>query len=49
MCVKIIILMNLMHKVSDQFENEIQNLIAVYDDILKEMSKSAVRYSRSSR
>lgn len=28
-----------------QFENEIQNLIAVYDDILKEMSKSAVRYS----
>lgn len=28
-----------------QFENEIQNMIAVYDDILKEMSKSAVRYS----
>ena len=28
-----------------QFENEIQNLISVYDDILKEMSKSAVRYS----
>ncbi|AYU55479.1 septation ring formation regulator EzrA [Staphylococcus debuckii] len=28
-----------------QFENEIQNLIAVYDDILKEMAKSAVRYS----
>ncbi|MCJ1656136.1 septation ring formation regulator EzrA [Staphylococcus sp. NRL 16/872] len=28
-----------------QHENEIQNLVAVYDDILKEMSKSAVRYS----
>ncbi|HDC5570353.1 TPA: septation ring formation regulator EzrA [Staphylococcus aureus] len=28
-----------------QFENEIQSLIFVYDDILKEMSKSAVRYS----
>ncbi|MCE7786890.1 septation ring formation regulator EzrA [Staphylococcus xylosus] len=28
-----------------QFENEIQNMIAIYDDILKEMSKSAVRYS----
>ncbi|HDA5209786.1 TPA: septation ring formation regulator EzrA [Staphylococcus aureus] len=28
-----------------QFENEIQSLISVYDDILKEMSKSAVRYS----
>ncbi|PTI33177.1 septation ring formation regulator EzrA [Staphylococcus warneri] len=28
-----------------QFENEIQNLISVYDEILKEMSKSAVRYS----
>ncbi|PTI44158.1 septation ring formation regulator EzrA [Staphylococcus succinus] len=28
-----------------QFENEIQNLIAVYDDILKEMAKTAVRYS----
>ncbi|MGO3497667.1 MAG: septation ring formation regulator EzrA [Staphylococcus equorum] len=28
-----------------QFENEIQNLIAVYDEILKEMAKSAVRYS----
>lgn len=28
-----------------QFENEIQNMIAVYDNILKEMSKSAVRYS----
>ncbi len=28
-----------------QFENEIQNLIAVYDEILSEMSKSAVRYS----
>lgn len=28
-----------------QFENEIQNMIAVYDDILKEMSKSTVRYS----
>ncbi len=28
-----------------QFENEIQNLISVYDDILKETSKSAVRYS----
>lgn len=28
-----------------KFENEIQNMIAVYDDILKEMSKSAVRYS----
>ncbi len=27
-----------------QFENEIQSLISVYDDILKEMSKSAVRY-----
>ena len=26
-------------------ENEIQNLVVVYDDILKEMSKSAVRYS----
>ncbi|HDC8203188.1 TPA: septation ring formation regulator EzrA [Staphylococcus aureus] len=28
-----------------QFENEIQSLISVYDVILKEMSKSAVRYS----
>ncbi|PZH99559.1 septation ring formation regulator EzrA [Staphylococcus aureus] len=28
-----------------QFENEIQSLISVYDDFLKEMSKSAVRYS----
>ncbi|HDJ5997439.1 TPA: septation ring formation regulator EzrA [Staphylococcus aureus] len=28
-----------------QFENEIQSLISVYDNILKEMSKSAVRYS----
>ena len=28
-----------------QFENEIQNLISVYDEILKEMAKSAVRYS----
>lgn len=28
-----------------QFENEIQSLTSVYDDILKEMSKSAVRYS----
>ncbi|HCY8921236.1 TPA: septation ring formation regulator EzrA [Staphylococcus aureus] len=28
-----------------QFVNEIQSLISVYDDILKEMSKSAVRYS----
>ncbi|HCD9183970.1 TPA: septation ring formation regulator EzrA [Staphylococcus aureus] len=28
-----------------QFENEIQSLISVYDDILKEMPKSAVRYS----
>ncbi|MBO8797780.1 septation ring formation regulator EzrA [Staphylococcus aureus] len=28
-----------------QFENEIQSLISVYDDILKEISKSAVRYS----
>lgn len=28
-----------------QFENEIQSLISVYDDILKEKSKSAVRYS----
>lgn len=28
-----------------QFENEIQNLITVYDDILRETSKSAVRYS----
>ncbi|HDM4103896.1 TPA: septation ring formation regulator EzrA [Staphylococcus aureus] len=28
-----------------QFENEIQSLISVYDDILKEMYKSAVRYS----
>ncbi|HGL3421815.1 TPA: septation ring formation regulator EzrA [Staphylococcus aureus] len=28
-----------------QFENEIQSLISVYDDILKEMSKSAVQYS----
>lgn len=28
-----------------QFENEIQSLISIYDDILKEMSKSAVRYS----
>lgn len=28
-----------------QFENEIQSLISVYDDILKEMSNSAVRYS----
>ncbi|HGN7420811.1 TPA: septation ring formation regulator EzrA [Staphylococcus aureus] len=30
-----------------QFENEIQSLISVYDDILKEMSKSAVRYSEA--
>ncbi|EWK85451.1 septation ring formation regulator EzrA [Staphylococcus aureus M56985] len=29
-----------------QFENEIQSLISVYDDILKEMSKSAVRYNK---
>ena len=29
----------------EQFENEIQSLISVYDDILKETSKSAVRYS----
>ncbi|UEX90961.1 septation ring formation regulator EzrA [Staphylococcus ratti] len=28
-----------------QFENEIQNLIAVYDEILMEMAKSSVRYS----
>ncbi|PZJ63014.1 septation ring formation regulator EzrA [Staphylococcus aureus] len=28
-----------------QFENEIQSLISVYDDILKEMSKSDGRYS----
>lgn len=28
-----------------QHENEIQNLVSVYDDILKEMAKSAVRYS----
>lgn len=28
-----------------QFENEIQNLISVYDEILREMSKSTVRYS----
>ncbi|MBF2215662.1 MAG: septation ring formation regulator EzrA [Staphylococcus haemolyticus] len=28
-----------------QHENEIQNLLAVYDEILKEMAKSAVRYS----
>ncbi|WP_251519859.1 MULTISPECIES: septation ring formation regulator EzrA [Staphylococcus] len=28
------------------FENEIQNLISVYDEILGEMSKSAVRYSQ---
>ncbi|MCU5746117.1 septation ring formation regulator EzrA [Staphylococcus sp. SQ8-PEA] len=28
-----------------QFENEIQNLISVYDEILREMAKSAVRYS----
>ncbi len=28
-----------------QFENEIQSLISVYDDILKKMSKSTVRYS----
>ncbi|WP_259341622.1 septation ring formation regulator EzrA [Staphylococcus haemolyticus] len=28
-----------------QHENEIQNLVAVYDEILKEMAKSAVRYS----
>lgn len=28
-----------------QFENEIQNLISVYDEILKETAKSAVRYS----
>ncbi|MEJ7142195.1 septation ring formation regulator EzrA, partial [Staphylococcus capitis] len=28
-----------------QFENEIQNLISVYDEILSEMAKSSVRYS----
>ena len=28
-----------------QFENEIQNLISVYDEILMEMAKSSVRYS----
>ncbi|WP_353421879.1 septation ring formation regulator EzrA [Staphylococcus delphini] len=28
-----------------QFENEIQNLISVYDEILSEMGKSSVRYS----
>ncbi len=28
-----------------QHENEIQNLVAIYDEILKEMAKSAVRYS----
>ena len=28
-----------------QFENEIQNMISVYDEILREMAKSAVRYS----
>ncbi|REH95272.1 septation ring formation regulator EzrA [Staphylococcus felis] len=28
-----------------QFENEIQNLITVYDEILSEMAKSTVRYS----
>ncbi|TDM04543.1 septation ring formation regulator EzrA [Macrococcus carouselicus] len=28
-----------------QYDNEIQSLIAVYDEILSEMSKSAVRYS----
>ncbi|MCG3400854.1 septation ring formation regulator EzrA [Staphylococcus massiliensis] len=28
-----------------QFENEIQSLISVYDEILREMAKSAVRYS----
>ena len=28
-----------------QHENEIQNLVAVYDEILKEMAKSAVRYN----
>ncbi|MGX0195078.1 septation ring formation regulator EzrA [Staphylococcus haemolyticus] len=28
-----------------QHENEIQNLVAVYDEILKEVAKSAVRYS----
>ncbi|MCD8914882.1 septation ring formation regulator EzrA [Staphylococcus simulans] len=28
-----------------QFENEIQNLISVYDEILREMAKSTVRYS----
>lgn len=28
-----------------QFENEIQNLITVYDEILMEMAKSSVRYS----
>lgn len=28
-----------------QFENEIQSMISVYDEILREMAKSAVRYS----
>lgn len=28
-----------------KFENEIQNMISVYDEILREMAKSAVRYS----
>lgn len=28
-----------------RFENEIQNMISVYDEILREMAKSAVRYS----
>ncbi|PTG49052.1 septation ring formation regulator EzrA [Staphylococcus cohnii] len=28
-----------------QFENEIQSMISVYDEILQEMAKSAVRYS----
>ncbi|MDW4392297.1 septation ring formation regulator EzrA [Staphylococcus saprophyticus] len=28
-----------------QFENEIQNMISIYDEILREMAKSAVRYS----
>ena len=41
---KTISLMKVMHSIR-QHENEIQNLVVVYDDILKEMSKSAVRYS----
>ena len=39
------ILMNLMHKVSVNLKMKFKISLRFYDDILKEMSKSAVRYS----